>query len=170
MMFLEDGTPSFGPLPTDRPNQFKAQFIYQLPFGTSVGINEYIATGVPKTREVGVIPPNNFPMQYMGRGSDGRMPVYSQTDLSLQHSFRLGGVKQLQIELNVNNLFGQRTATNYFQTMQKANGISFDETAFYSGKVDFDPLIAAMAKDPRFMMDSGFQTPLNARFGVRFLF
>ena len=170
MMFLENGQPSFGPLPTDRPNQFKAQFIYQLPFGTSVGINEYISSGVPKTREVGVIPPNNFPMQYLGRGSDGRMPMYSQTDLSLQHSFRLGGVKQLQIELNVNNLFGQRTATNYFQTMQKSNGITFDETDFYSGKVDFDPLIAAMAKDPRFMMDSGFQTPLNARFGIRFLF
>jgi hypothetical protein len=54
--------------------------------------------------------------------------------------------------------------------MQKANGISFDEASFYKGQVDFESLIAVMQKDPRFLMDSGYQSPLNARLGVRFLF
>ena len=36
--------------------------------------------------------------------------------------------------------------------------------------MQFDPLVAAMAKDPRFLMDNGFQAPLAARFGVKFLF
>jgi hypothetical protein len=90
--------------------------------------------------------------------------------LSLQHAFRLGGAKQLQLEANVSNLFNQRTATNRFVTMQKTNGISFDESLFYQGKVDFDPLIAALPKDPRFLMDSAFQAPIQLRFGVRFLF
>jgi hypothetical protein len=36
--------------------------------------------------------------------------------------------------------------------------------------VDFDPLIAAIPLDPRFLMDSGFQAPIQLRLGVRFLF
>ena len=99
------------------------------------------------------------------------MPMYSQTDVSLQHAFKLGGSKSLQLELNVDNLFNQGTATNYFQTLSASGqGILFDETDFYSGKVNFEPLVAAVAKDPRFLMDSGYQAPISARFGVRFLF
>jgi outer membrane receptor for ferrienterochelin and colicin len=170
MSFDENGQPVYGLLATDRPNQFKAQFIYQLPFGTSIGINQSLASGIPVTREIGVLPTSNFPVQYQGRVSDGRMPMYSQTDLSLQHAFRLGGAKQLQLEANISNLFNQRTATNRFVTMHKTNGISFDESLFYQGKVDFDPLIAAIPLDPRFLMDSGFQAPIQLRLGVRFLF
>jgi hypothetical protein len=40
-MFMQNGHPSFGRLPTDRPHQFKAQFVYQLPFGTSIVINQF---------------------------------------------------------------------------------------------------------------------------------
>ncbi len=50
MMFDKTGQPAYGPLGTDRPNQFKAQFIYQFGFGTSVGLNEYVASGIPRTQ------------------------------------------------------------------------------------------------------------------------
>jgi hypothetical protein len=170
MSFDQYGKPVDGPLATDRPNQFKAQFIYQFAFGMSAGLNEYIASGIPITREVGVLAPNNYPMNYMGRLSDGRTPWFSQTDLSLQQSFKLGGAKQLQLELNISNLFNQRVQNNTFVTMQKANGISFNEELFYQGKVNFEPLLAAMLKDPRFLMANGFQAPIQARVGVRFLF
>ena len=170
MAFNETGKAEYGLLATDRPHQFKAQFIYVMPFGTSVGLNEYIASGIPVTREVGVVAPNNFPMQYKGRGSDGRTPMFSQTDLNIQHAFKFAGSRQLQVSLNVLNLFNQRTAINRFTTMQKVNGIAFNEQAFYRGQVQFEPLIAAMAKDPRFLMPNGFQAPLAARFGVKFLF
>jgi hypothetical protein len=170
MSFDQNGQPVFGVLGTDRPNQFKAQFIYQLPFGTSIGMNGYVASGIPVTREIGVLPTSNFPVQYLGRESDGRMPWFSQFDLSLNHAFRMGGSRQLQLEFNIINLFNQRTATNRFVTMQKSDGISFDEKTFYEGKVDFPSLIAKIPLDPRFLLDSGFQTPLTARVGVRFLF
>ena len=42
------------------------------PSGTSLGLNQYIASGIPVTREVGVLPTSNFPVQYLGRVSDGR--------------------------------------------------------------------------------------------------
>jgi len=170
MSFDQRGQPVDGRLATDRPMQIKAQFIYQFNFGTSLGLNEYIASGIPVTREVGVLVPNNFPQNYLGRMSDGRMPTFWQTDLSLQHSFRFAASRQLALEFNITNLFNQRTATNKAVTEQKTNGINFDQTLFYQGKVNYAPLLAAMAKNPQFLKENGFQAPLSARFGVRFLF
>ena len=88
MMFNGQGQPEYGLLGTDRPNQFKAQGIYSFDFGTSVGADLYLASGIPVTRELAVIPPNNFPVQYLGRLSDGRMPMYSQTTCSSSTSSR----------------------------------------------------------------------------------
>ena len=84
-------TRCYGPLATDRPNQFKAQAIYQFNFGTAVGANEYVPSGLPVTREIGILPTSNYPLQYLGRGSDGRTDMFSQTDIFLQHSFKVGG-------------------------------------------------------------------------------
>ena len=172
MMFNETGKAEYGLLATDRPHQVKMQGIYQLPFGTSVGANFYASSGIPITREIGVIPPNNFPMQYKGRGSDGRMPVYSQTDVFLAHEFKLGGVRRLQLSLNVLNVFNQKTATNKYITYQDVNGVTFSEADFYAGRVNFDQVIAAQSivQNPQFLKDSGYQGQLEARFGIRLSF
>ena len=66
-------TRSFGVLATDRPHQFKASFFYQTNFGMSFGLNGYFASGIPRTREMAAVSPNNFPVQYLGRLSDGRL-------------------------------------------------------------------------------------------------
>lgn len=172
MMFQDGGKAVIGPLATDRPNQFKTQLIYMLPFGTSVGVNQYVASGLPVTREIGIYAPNNLPVQYLGRGSDGRTPTFSQTDLLLQHGFKMAGSREVQLSLNVINLFNQRTAVAKFSTYHKTNGVTPDETLFYTGKQNLADLIVSqkIVKDPRFLMDSAFQTPLQARIGVRFLF
>lgn len=162
-----------GVLATDRPNQFKLQLIYNLPFGTSLGVNEYVASGIPKTREIAVISSSAYPMFYMGRGSDGRMPTYSQTDVYVQHQFKLSGSRSLALSLNVLNLFNQQTATNYFQTENKSGyTLDFDQAAFYAHQLDFNVLKQqqGMVTDARFMMNQGWQTPINARIGVKFLF
>lgn len=170
-----------GPLATDRPHQVKAQFIYQFPFGTTMGANYYISSGFPKTRELAVIAGSLYPMMYMGRNSDGRMPVYSQTDLVVSHDFKVGGSRRLQLSLNIMNLFNQDIATNYFQT-ENASGkyLDFTESEFYAHKVDVAALKATTAgwkADPRFMKEgatlgntSGYQLPRQARIGVKFLF
>jgi hypothetical protein len=172
MMFDKTGKAVYGRLGTDRPHQFKTQFIYALPVGTTLGISQYVASGVPVTREIGIFPPNALPVQYNGRMSDGRMPVFSQTDLSIQHSLRIGGGREVQVGLNVDNLLNQQTATNRFVTYQKDAGssINIDEAAFYAGRENIDARVAATAKDPRFLMDNGFQLPIAARFNVRFVF
>jgi hypothetical protein len=172
MMFQDGGIPTLGPLATDRPHQFKAQFIYQFDFGTSIGVNQYVASGLPVSREIGIYPGNNLPVNYLGRGSDGRTPMYSQTDLQAQHTFNLNGGRNLQVVFNVLNLFNQDTTVGRFSTYQQGNNsVTPDEHAFYAGTQTLESLIPAQAvKDPRFLMDQFFQNPLQARFGIKFLF
>ena len=177
MMFQDGGQPVYGLLPTDRPHQFKTQFIYQAPFGTSLGLNQYVASGLPVSREIGVYPGNNLPVQYLGRMSDGRTPTFSQTDLLVQHDFRVGGERRLQLSLNVLNLFNQDTAIARFSTYHRVNGVTplgpdGTEEAFYRGQLNLADLIVSQGveRDPRFLQDSAFQLPIQARFGIKFLF
>jgi hypothetical protein len=172
MMFDQHGQPVFGPLATDRPHQFKAQFIYQFNFGTAVGLNEFVASGLPVSREIGILPTSNFPVNYLGRGSDGRTDVFSQTDLFVQHEIKLGGGRRLQFQANVLNLFNQEAATSKYSTYQKVDGVDFDEADFYAGRLDFAQLISeqGVAVDPRFLQNNFFQAPIIARFGVKILF
>jgi hypothetical protein len=172
MMFQDGGTPAFGPLATDRPHQFKTQFIYQFPVGTSVGVNQFVASGLPVSREIGAFAGNNFPVQYLGRGSDGRTPTYSQTDLFVQHSFKFAGSRSFQVSLNVLNLLNQDTSVGKFSTYHKTNGPNPDQELFYRGQQNFSDLIVSqnIAKDPRFLMDNRFQAPILARIGLKFLF
>ena len=176
MMFQDGGTAAYGPLATDRPHQFKTQFIYSFPFGTSFGVNQYVASGLPVSREIGIYPPNTLPVQYLGRGSDGRTPTFSQTDLLVQHGFRIGGTRELQVSLNVLNLFNQDTAISQFSTFQRTGGIIPDEALFYAGQQRLESLIApaiaagTLTPDPRFLQANDFQAPIQARFGVKFIF
>jgi outer membrane receptor protein involved in Fe transport len=172
MMFQDGGTAAFGPLPTDRPHQFKTQFIYAAPFGTAIGLNQYLASGIPVTREIGIYPPNTLPVQYLGRGSDGRTDMYSQTDLQIQHEFRVAGDRRLQLTFNVLNLFDQKTETGRFSTYQYIGGVIPDEDAFYAGQETLAQLIADqdVPQDTRFLMSNQFQWPIEARFGVKFVF
>jgi hypothetical protein len=172
MMFADGGKPALGPLPTDRPHQFKTQFIYQFGFGTSVGVNQYVASGLPVTREIGIFPPNNLPVQYLGRGSDGRTPMYSQTDFLVQHGFRIGGSRQLQVSFNVLNLFNQDTAIGKNSTYHYSSGVTPNEAAFYAGTQTLASLITSqnVTQNPAFLMNNAFQAPIQARFGVKFIF
>ena len=83
-LFDGDGRPLYGRLATDRPHQAKAQFIYTAPFGVNVGVFQSLASGLPVSRWA-VLSPGIAPVFYAGRGSDGRTPALSQTDLSVQY-------------------------------------------------------------------------------------
>lgn len=177
MMFMDGGEPVYGRLPTDRPHQFKTQFIYQAPFGTAIGLNQYVASGLPVSREIGIYPGNNLPVQYLGRMSDRRTPTFSQTDVLVQHEFRIAGDRRLQLSVNVLNLFNQDTAIARFSTYHRVNGVTplgpdDTEEAFYRGQLRLADLITSQGveRDPRFLQDSAFQAPIQARFGVKFIF
>ena len=75
------GNASIGRLGTDRPHQFKVQATYDLPWGTMVGVNALVESGVPQSTIMSQKNINFFPY---GRGDLGRTPTFSQVDLLLQ--------------------------------------------------------------------------------------
>jgi hypothetical protein len=170
-----------GVLDTDRTHQVKLSGLYLFKWGTSVGLNQQIFSGTPITRQVPIIAPDNYPIRYRGRASDGRMPVFLQSDLFVQHAIRLGGSKEIQVNLTVLNLFNRNAALNKVTTIRRTGAIPlgegyYTEAGFYAGQLDFDQLIAKSVADgrmtlnPQFLLDNAFQAPISARFGVRFSF
>ena len=153
MSFNQEGEFVFGRLGTDRPHQLKLSGLYDFNFGTTVGANAYIASGVPVTREVAAIAPNNFPVQYLGRLSDGRTDMFSQTDFFVSHDIKFGGDKRIQVSLNVINLFNQDGETNKFTTELAAGQGMDDRRARVLQGLQRGALIAAqhLSRDPRFL-------------------
>ncbi len=181
MAFNGDGTPQDGILDTDRTHQFKAQALYLTKWGTSVGVNEFAASGTPLTRQVPIVAGSNYPVRYMGRGSDGRTPFLTQTDIFVQHGFKVGGGRELQLMANVINLFDQRTITNKVTTQRRTGVIPnapgyYQEAAFYAGQLNWPDLINKavannlMSLNPQFLMANGYQAPIAMRVGVKFTF
>jgi len=171
--FDQNGQPVLGRLATDRPHQLKLQGIYDLPWGTTVSANYYLASGTPLQTQGA-----NFgiPFYPYGRGDLGRTPVLSQTDFFVQHEFRLSGDQRVQLQLNVQNLFDQRTLVTRNLTPY-AQSLNIDDADFFAG---FDYLAEAAAADlevdPRFAYDGGdgpgaaaFQGRRQIRLGAKFI-
>lgn len=170
MAFDERGEPVYGRLATDRPHQVKAHALLDLAFGTSLGLRWFGASGTPKAREAAFVPGNSYPVFYQGRASDGRLPFVSQLDLYLQQQVRLGDRLRLTLSANIVNLLDQDVATDYFPSeLFAGQALVVDEARFYSTGVDTQALIAEqrLARDARFLMDSGYQAPLTIRLGLK---
>ena len=113
MSFDESGQPTYGRLQTDRPVVFEFQGTYELPWGTGVGTNFFAGSGTPLQDQATI---QGVPVLYKGRGNLGRTPALVRTDLSVWHNLPLPGSTQLQLVLNVDNLFDQDTAIGFDTT------------------------------------------------------
>ena len=170
-LFDGDGRALYGRLATDRPHQAKAQLIYTAPFGVNIGLFQSVASGLPVTRWT-VLRPGIAPVMYAGRGSDGRTPMLSQTDLSVQYVAAIGGRRRLILGLNVINVFNQAQGVGRFssETEQGAQ-VVVPQADYYAGRVDVGAAIDDQKlRDPRFLMYASFQEPIKARVMVRFSF
>jgi hypothetical protein len=171
-LFDGDGRPLYGRLATDRPHQAKAQFVHTGPWGVSVGVFQSVATGLPVSR-FAVLSPGISPVFYAGRGSDGRTPVLSQTDLSVQYALALGSQKRLTFGINVLNLFNQaRGVSRYSLETDQGVQVVVDQADYYAGRADVAGAIDRqhLPRDPRFLQYESFQEPIKARVMVRFSF
>jgi hypothetical protein len=116
--FDANGNSVIGKLATDRPHVFKAQVTYQAPWGTGVGLNQYIGSGTPISTEFSYY---GVPFFAYGRGDMGRTPTLRRTDLAIQHEFRLAGRYGFEVGLNVLNLLNEDTAVNINNTFSTRN-------------------------------------------------
>jgi hypothetical protein len=165
-----------GRLATDRPHVVKLYGSYLLPTGTQVGAFFYGGSGTPITRTVNTI--NTIPVMVDGRGSMGRTPVLTQTDLLVSQDVRMPGEKRLRLELNVLNVFNQKTARHIFNDLNRprrqSSGIDLRNVDLAQG-FDYDALLAATpdgarALDPRFGLEDLFNPGLSARISAKFIF
>ena len=81
-----------------------------LPWGTLVGVNALVESGIPRSPIMSQTNINFFPYR---RGDPGRTPAFSQVDLLVQQEFRLPSNLRLTIGLNAINLFDQKTVAQY---------------------------------------------------------
>ena len=168
-----------GRLATDRPHVIKAYGAWQAPFGTQIGAFFYGGSGTPISTYVSTT--NQIPVFVNGRGDMGRTPFLTRTDLLVAHQLGMGGSKALRFELNLLNVFNQKTATHIFNYLNKGAGqprgdaaIDLSKTNLFNG-YDYRALINATpagkgAYDPRYGMDDLWQTGAQGQFSIKFLF
>jgi hypothetical protein len=169
-----------GRLATDRPVVAKFYGAYNFPFGTQIGISQYIGSGTPISTYVNTT--NQIPVFVNGRGDMGRTPLLSHTDFLLSHELGLGARSQkVRLELNVINLFNQKTVLHVFNYLNKGAGLARQDSAIDLSKVDlskgydYNKLILASpsgagAYDPRYGQPDLWQTGAQGQFSVKFLF
>jgi hypothetical protein len=189
LLFDSKGQPVEGLLPTDRPHYFKGQLTYDMPWGTNVGVFTQVSSGTPLSTIINL---QGFSPTFInGRGDLGRTPVFSQTDLFLQHDFRVFGRHNVNLNVNIDNLFDQDIVTNLTTTPWR-NTFSVPSSLASSSTTPgvlsardayllsgYDPLtiVNAMRASGANMRDnslygkpSSFQGPRVIRLGIKYSF
>jgi hypothetical protein len=168
-----------GRLATDRPHAVKLYGAYDFRFGTQIGAFVYAASGTPMTTYVNTT--NQIPVMVEGRGDMGRTPMLSRTDLLLTHEVALAGTKRLRLEMNVLNVFNQKSVRHIFNNVNKGAGAARQSSAIdlshtdLARGYDYNALIRATgdganANDVRYGMDDLFDAGTTGQFTVKFLF
>jgi hypothetical protein len=171
-----------GRLGTDRPHVVKLYGAYQFNIGTQIGAFFYGGSGTPISTQV--VGQDQYAPFVNGRGDMGRTPILTRTDLLLSHELSLADRRRLRLELNLQNLFNQKTATHIFNYLNKgapaggqtrpANAIDFSEVNLAAG-YDYNALILAtqegqISYDPRYGMEDLFNPGIQGQFSVKFIF
>jgi outer membrane receptor protein involved in Fe transport len=181
MSFDSQGNANYGRMGTDIPVQFKALATYMMPWGTSIGIDQRVQSGLLHTTSINF---QSVPVAVYGFGDLGRTPTFSTTNLLFGHTFRMPRNMRVNVQLNVNNLFDQDTVTAYDTTPYLNGSLSFPNqqqnfNEFFAG---FDPaanMAAVNAQtstlanpDPRYGSGRGtsFQGARSVRIFARFSF
>jgi len=125
---------------------------------------------------------DQIPVFVNGRGDLGRTPALNRTDLLVSHEFRGAGAQRIRFELNILNLFNQKTATHIYNQVNRgpsgvprqASAISMSGVDLRNG-YDYNAMLRATtdganAYDPRFLKEDLFNPGLQGQFSVKFIF
>ena len=169
-----------GRLATDRPHVGKIYGAYSFPTGTQIGLLFYGASGTPISTYVNTT--NQTEVFVNGRGDLGQTPAVSQTNLLVSQGVRVGGRRRLRFELNVLNLFNQKTAVHLFNYLNRGGGaVPRASSAMnlsqidLAGGYDYDALVRASsdkanAYDPRYGLADLFSEGRRGQIMVKLLF
>jgi hypothetical protein len=157
-----------GKLRTDRPHFLKVYGSYSFDFGLTIGLYSFVSSGIPLSRRMQIWwKPTYYPV---GRKSDGRTPMLNRTDLYLEYNLRLGGKNRLQLNANISNMFNQKIVQAKWEIYNQQN--VFLTTEEILAGFDYQDVVKnqGVDLDPRFMMPFKYQSPIDVRLGIKFIF
>ena len=91
---------------------------------SSIGVTQLAMSGGLDSTTVTYMTAPTFPF---GRGDMGRMPVFTQTDMNLSHTFRIGEHVGLKLEANAINLLNQAAVISRVTQMNFNGNITRDQ-------------------------------------------
>jgi hypothetical protein len=161
-----------GDLSNDVPFQWKFDGIYRFNFGLSTGLSAYYTDGTPITAMLYSTAYNNWEYYGSERGAFGRSDAYWEADLHLGYPLKLGSSLELNLLLDIFNLFNNQTEMRRDIAYTNAND-SYEVVNWETGE-DFPPITPGDTDRPP--TSEGWNTtdrwtqPFTARFGVRLSF
>jgi hypothetical protein len=191
--FNYKGQSNNGPLPTDRPNTFKGNLYYTLPWkgmNTTIGLFQVAYQGSPVSSYADIGYGNGFnPVEstyIWGRGSwvnattDGtgtgttlgnvysrRTPWYTQTDLNLAHSIKVNKNNEHQVltlQATLTNLFNQHAIVAYWAGLNS----DYSASALFAGNLEGGAAFYKQVEtgyNPSAQI-TGQNVPLNSQYGL----
>ncbi len=169
MHYDSDLNQSTGLLPTDRPVQAKVYGAYTLDCGLTLGVNLMASSGTPVSRTVSVQGQDGYYPD--GRKSDGRTPFFWQADVYVEYAMKLSDKINLNLNVNITNLTDNKIARNRHNKMIE-DDVNLTNEEIIAG-FNSDDLVkdgGDYIKDPRFLMKTFFQPPIQVMFGAKLSF
>ena len=179
----------FGRLATDRPHEFKFFGSYDLhtKLGSTVfGLSQVAYSGSLDSTSVIYLSAPTFPN---GRGDMGRTPVFTQTDLGINHTISMTEKLKLRLEANFLNILNQSIVVSRTTQINRAGAISFGKLPpdkFFngyklsdfvypgnftvSGLPQYNPIYNLPGGNYRAGGAGAYQSPREIRLGLRFMF
>lgn len=163
-----------GPLPNDRPHLFKVDGYYTLPVGRGqfvFGTSFTARSGMPRNYMGNLLPNQPYQIVFLlPRGDAGRTPTVTELDAHVAYGRPLGPKMKLEGFIDVFNMLDQQTA------LQQDDNYTYDAAAPIINGTPQDLKYAKnmngapVAKNPNFGRPLAYQTPINARLGLRLTF
>ena len=167
LAFDKQMNPIDGVMPGDRTHYFKLYGSYTFPMGLTVGTVVNAMSGIPVSTEYSLDAQGYLPFN---RGDLGRTPFFWFANAYAEYNLKLGK-NNLNISLNVDNIFNTRTAQRIYQIYNYGGTApSYEEMLSKEWEIrdiELDPLFK---KEMWFYGDGLRGSPLAARLGLKFSF
>ncbi len=156
-----------GVMPGDRTHYFKVYGSYTFPMGLTVGTVLNAMSGTPVSTEYSMDAQGYLPF---GRGDLGRTPFFWFANAYAEYNLKLGK-NNLNISLNVDNIFNTRTAQRIYQIWNYGGTApSYEEIVSKNWEI-IDPELDPLFKKETWFYGDGLRgSPLSARLGLKFSF
>jgi hypothetical protein len=155
-----------GPLPQDRTHYLKLYGSYSLPFGLTIGLTGFAASGYPLTTTLrindGSVYPNN-------RGDLGRLPFTAWADIYLEYTVKIARGCRASVNLQIDNFTNTKTWQDEVTEVNMI-GMYVSDEEIMSKTFDWQALLPDYLPNPTFGMYSTRFETWSARLGFRLSF